>query len=105
MATSDSDAAVMLRPPHGVTLDATRLPAHVAIIMDGNRRWAKARRLPAIEGHRRGIIALREVTRAATEAGVEVLTVYGFSSENWRRDESEISLLFDLAVYFARSEL
>jgi len=81
------------------------IPRHVAIIMDGNRRWAKARRLPAIEGHRRGIIALREVTRAATDAGVEILTVYGFSSENWRRDESEISLLFDLAVYFARSEL
>jgi undecaprenyl diphosphate synthase len=81
------------------------IPRHVAIIMDGNRRWAKARRLPAIEGHRRGIIALREVTRAATEAGVEILTVFGFSSENWRRDESEISLLFDLAVYFARSEL
>jgi len=81
------------------------IPRHVAIIMDGNRRWAKARRLPAIEGHRRGIIALREVTRAATEVGLGILTVYGFSSENWRRDESEISLLFDLAVYFARSEL
>ncbi len=80
-------------------------PRHVAIIMDGNRRWAKARRLPAIEGHRRGIAALRAVTRAARDFGVEMLTVYGFSTENWKRDKSEISLLLDLCVYFARSEL
>jgi undecaprenyl diphosphate synthase len=81
------------------------IPRHVAIIMDGNRRWARARRLPAIEGHRRGIIALREITRAARDAGVEILTVYGFSTENWKRDKTEISLLLDLAVYFAQSEL
>lgn len=73
--------------------------------MDGNRRWARSRNLPAIEGHRRGIIALREVTRAASDAGVEFLTVYGFSTENWQRDKNEISLLFDLCVYFAQSEL
>ncbi|MBC5810711.1 MAG: di-trans,poly-cis-decaprenylcistransferase [Candidatus Eremiobacteraeota bacterium] len=81
------------------------VPRHVAIIMDGNRRWARAKRLPAIEGHRRGIVALREVTRAARDAGVEILTVYGFSTENWKRDKTEISLLLDLCVYFARSEL
>jgi undecaprenyl diphosphate synthase len=81
------------------------LPRHVAIIMDGNRRWAKARRLPAIEGHRRGIIALREVTRAASDLGIPLLTVYGFSTENWKRDKTEISLLLDLCVYFAQSEL
>jgi undecaprenyl diphosphate synthase len=81
------------------------IPRHVAIIMDGNRRWAKARRLPAIEGHRRGIVALRGITRAARDAGVEMLTVYGFSTENWKRDKTEISLLLDLAVYFAQSEL
>jgi undecaprenyl diphosphate synthase len=86
-------------------LDPARLPRHVAIIMDGNRRWAKERRLPAVEGHRRGIVALREATRAARDLGIEVLTVYGFSTENWRRDESEISLLLDLCVYFARSEM
>lgn len=80
-------------------------PVHVAIIMDGNRRWAKARGLPVIEGHRRGIVALREVTRAASDAGVRYLTVYGFSTENWQRDAKEISLLFDLCVYFAQSEL
>jgi undecaprenyl diphosphate synthase len=73
--------------------------------MDGNRRWAKARRLPAIEGHRRGIVALRHVTRAASDLGIPLLTVFGFSTENWKRDKTEISLLLDLCVYFARSEL
>ncbi|HEV3088181.1 MAG TPA: isoprenyl transferase [Candidatus Elarobacter sp.] len=97
--------ATLLRPPHGVTLDATRLPQHVAIIMDGNRRWARARRLPAIEGHRRGIVALREITRAASDWEIPMLTVYGFSTENWKRDKTEISLLLDLCVYFAQNEL
>jgi undecaprenyl diphosphate synthase len=105
MATSESEVAALLRPPHGVTLDATRLPAHVAIIMDGNRRWARARRLPAIEGHRRGIVALREITRACSDWGIPMLTVYGFSTENWKRDKTEISLLLDLCVYFASTEL
>jgi undecaprenyl diphosphate synthase len=81
------------------------VPRHVAIIMDGNRRWAKARGLPAIEGHRRGILALREVTRAASDSGVQYLTVYGFSTENWQRDASEISLLFELCVFFAQNEV
>jgi undecaprenyl diphosphate synthase len=81
------------------------IPRHVAIIMDGNRRWAKAHGLPAIEGHRRGMVALRRVTRAASDAGVEALTVYGFSTENWNRNENEISLLMELCVYFARNEL
>jgi undecaprenyl diphosphate synthase len=82
-----------------------RVPRHVAIIMDGNRRWAKRHGLPAIEGHRRGIVALRRVTRAASDLGIEVLTVYGFSTENWNRNAREISLLFELCVYFARNEL
>src|SRR5579871_1361468 len=83
----------------------TAVPRHVAIIMDGNRRWAKRRGLPAIEGHRRGIVSLRRVTQAASDLGINVLTVYGFSTENWNRDAREISLLFDLCVYFARNEL
>jgi len=86
-------------------IDRRSVPRHIAIIMDGNRRWAKERGLPAIEGHRRGMIALRHVTRAASDLGVEALTVYGFSTENWNRDASEISLLFELCVYFARNEL
>jgi undecaprenyl diphosphate synthase len=95
----------MIDPASAVELRPAAVPRHVAIIMDGNRRWAKMRRLPAIEGHRRGIVALRRTTRAASDAGVEVLTVYGFSTENWNRDTREISLLFDLCVYFARSEV
>ncbi|HEX3549112.1 MAG TPA: polyprenyl diphosphate synthase [Candidatus Elarobacter sp.] len=86
-------------------LERAPLPRHVAIIMDGNRRWARARRLPAIEGHRRGIVALREIVRAASDWGIPMLTVYGFSTENWKRDKTEISLLLDLCVYFARTEL
>ena len=81
------------------------VPRHVAIIMDGNRRWAREHGLPALEGHRRGIVALRHVTQAASELGIEIVTVYGFSSENWRRDAAEIDFLFDLCVYFAKSEL
>jgi len=86
-------------------LDLGKLPKHVAIIMDGNRRWAKHRGMPAIEGHRRGMLALREVTRACSDFGIPILTVYGFSTENWRRDSTEISLLLDLCVYFAQNEL
>jgi undecaprenyl diphosphate synthase len=86
-------------------LDPSRLPAHVAIIMDGNRRWAHEHSLPTIEGHRRGMVALRHVTRAASDLGIPTLTVYGFSTENWRRDSMEISLLLDLCVYFAQNEL
>jgi undecaprenyl diphosphate synthase len=92
--------------PHAeLCVDPALLPKHVAIIMDGNRRWARRRRLPAVEGHRRGIVALREVTRAATDLGIPILTVYGFSTENWKRDSTEISLLLDLCVYFAQNEL
>src|SRR5579864_8849332 len=90
---------------HLVAAAPGRIPRHVAIIMDGNRRWAKHRGLPAIEGHRRGIVSLRRATRAASDLGIEALTVYGFSTENWNRDAREVSLLFDLCVYFARNEL
>lgn len=86
-------------------LDPTNLPRHVAIIMDGNRRWAREHKLPTIEGHRRGIIALRETTHAARDFKIPILTVYGFSTENWRRDSTEISLLLDLCVFFAQNEL
>jgi len=96
--------ATMLRPP-SIELDADRMPGHVAIIMDGNRRWARERRMPAIEGHRRGIVALREVTRAASDWAIPMMTVYGFSTENWKRDSTEISLLLDLCVFFAQSEV
>jgi undecaprenyl diphosphate synthase len=79
-------------------------PRHVAIIMDGNRRWARERHLPALEGHRAGAATLRAVARAAARAGVEILTVYAFSEENWRREASEVGPLMDLVRSFALRE-
>jgi len=84
---------------------APATPRHVAIIMDGNGRWAKARHLPRVAGHRKGIEAVRTVTRAARSQGVEVLTLYAFSSENWRRPAEEISDLMGLLRHFIKSDL
>ena len=81
------------------------VPRHVAIIMDGNGRWAKARGLPRAAGHRAGAEAARAVLRAAGEAGVECLTLYAFSSENWRRPAQEISDLTGLLRFYIRREL
>ncbi len=80
-------------------------PRHVAIIMDGNGRWAKARHLPRVAGHRKGIETVRTVTRAARALGIEVLTLYAFSSENWRRPAEEISDLMGLLRHFIKSDL
>jgi undecaprenyl diphosphate synthase len=81
------------------------VPRHVAIIMDGNGRWAKARGLPRAAGHKQGAEAARKVLRAAGEAGVECLTLYAFSSENWRRPETEINDLMGLLSFYLGSEL
>jgi len=80
-------------------------PAHVAIIMDGNGRWAAAHGLPRAEGHRRGVEALRRVVRAAHELGIRYLTIFSFSSENWSRPASEIGDLFGLLRRFIRNDL
>ncbi len=80
------------------------LPEHVAIIMDGNRRWARERGLSIGEGYRRGVDALRATVRAAADAGVRRVTVYGFSTENWSRGAGEIRLLMQLYAACARSE-
>ncbi len=85
-------------------LDPERMPRHVAVIMDGNRRWARERRLPAIEGHRRGVLALRELVRGCSDLRIPIVTVYAFSTENWKREALEISLLLELLVQFAKSE-
>jgi len=84
-----------------VAIAPAPIPKHIAIIMDGNRRWARERNLPVAEGYRRGINALRETVRAANDFGVGVLTVYGFSEENWSRPRTEINVLFDLCSAFA----
>ncbi len=81
------------------------VPRHVAIIMDGNGRWAKKRHLPRIAGHRKGIEAVRLASRAARELGIEVLTLYAFSSENWRRPAEEVSDLMGLLRHFIKSDL
>lgn len=90
------------------SLDETTVPSmprHVAIIMDGNGRWAKERGLPRVEGHRKGVDAVRNITRVAGRAGVDFLTLYSFSSENWSRPDSEISELFGLLRLFIRKNL
>ena len=81
------------------------VPRHVAIIMDGNGRWAAKRGLPRAAGHRAGAEAVRDTLRAASDAGVEVLTLYAFSSENWRRSDAEVSDLKGLLGYYVEKEL
>ena len=81
------------------------VPRHVAIIMDGNGRWAKKRHLPRIAGHRKGIEAARNTVRAAGELGIEVLTLYAFSSENWRRPAEEVSDLMGLLRHFIKTDI
>lgn len=80
-------------------------PRHVAIIMDGNRRWSRSHGRTLGEGYKRGVDSLRAVVRAATAAGVETLTVYGFSTENWQREASEVSVLMRICAGAAHSEL
>src|SRR5881394_1420002 len=81
------------------------VPRHVAIIMDGNGRWAASRGLPRVEGHRRGVEALRKTVRAAGEIGIQCLTIFSFSSENWQRPASEIRDLMGLLRRFIRNDL
>jgi len=81
------------------------VPRHVAIIMDGNGRWAAARGLPRVEGHRRGVEALRKTVRAAGEIGIRCLTIFSFSSENWQRPASEVRDLMGLLRLFIRKDL
>jgi undecaprenyl diphosphate synthase len=81
------------------------LPRHIAIIMDGNGRWAKARGLPRIAGHRRGAEALRRTLIAASELGIPYLTLFGFSSENWKRPQDEVGELMGLLRHYLRGEI
>src|SRR4051794_37208479 len=86
-------------------LGSTAIPAHVAIIMDGNGRWAASRGLPRVAGHREGAQAVRRVVEAAIRSGVGWLTIYAFSSENWRRPQSEIIDLTGLLRRYLKSEI
>jgi undecaprenyl diphosphate synthase len=87
------------------SIDLSRLPLHVAVIMDGNGRWAKEHGKPRIWGHRNGVKAVREVTEAAAEIGIQWLTLYAFSTENWKRPRMEVGALMDLLVSTIRQEL
>ncbi len=89
MAVDNSDNKANTRP----------MPKHVAIIMDGNNRWAKERRLPSLAGHKAGAESVRAVIRACAESGVESLTLFAFSSENWRRPKDEVKGLMDLFAW------
>ena len=81
------------------------VPRHVAIIMDGNGRWAKQRLLPRVAGHRRGVEAVRTIVRTAVERGIGYLTLFAFSSENWRRPADEVSILMDLFLHALEQEV
>ena len=85
--------------------EAATLPRHVAIIMDGNGRWAKKRHLPRFAGHRRGVSTVRDTVKHCLERGIEYLTLFAFSSENWRRPDEEVSLLMDLFVRALQQEV
>jgi undecaprenyl diphosphate synthase len=86
-------------------LNPEQLPAHVAVIMDGNGRWAAQRHLPRVEGHRAGITAVREIVEASARLGIEVLTLYAFSVENWKRPRAEVATLMALLKHYLRLEL
>jgi len=93
----------MLEAPHSIA--ETTLPRHVAIIMDGNGRWAKARHLPRAAGHREGAEAVRRTVTASRELGIEFLTIYAFSSENWKRPDEEVSDLMGLLRVYLQREI
>lgn len=86
-------------------LNKEKIPAHIAIIMDGNGRWAKAKGMPRIAGHNAGMLAMKEIVKASSRLGVKHLTVYAFSTENWKRSAEEVGGIFKLVVKYVNSEL
>jgi undecaprenyl pyrophosphate synthase len=96
--------APTLPPGETPLLPPDELPRHVAIIMDGNRRWARQRDLPELDGHAAGVEAIRALLRHAVRRGVPVLTLYAFSRENWARSDEEVTGLFELLEAAIRSE-
>jgi undecaprenyl diphosphate synthase len=86
-------------------LDPARIPAHIAIIMDGNGRWAKRRNLPRFAGHRAGVQTVRSIVEECSRLGVQALTLYAFSAENWKRPRTEVDMLWRLLRFYLRHEL
>ena len=107
MPRADHDVAATTADPqrHGAPGDAGHGVRHAAIIMDGNGRWAARRGLPRVVGHRKGVEAVRQTVRAARKLGLKALTLYAFSSENWKRPEDEISDLMGLLRHFIRADI
>lgn len=93
-----------IKPGQIVELDMDRIPQHIGIIMDGNGRWAKARKLPRSMGHKAGVETIRSIVKESNRLGVKYLTLYAFSTENWKRPQAEVSFLMDLLVRYLRSE-
>lgn len=88
-----------------VSIERDRLPKHVAIIMDGNGRWAQARRLPRSMGHKAGVEQVRTIVKMSSRVGIKTLTLYAFSTENWKRPREEVGALFELFMEYFLSEL
>lgn len=86
-------------------IDKERVPRHIAIIMDGNGRWAKKRGLPRAMGHRAGVETIREIVKASSNLGIQYLTLYAFSTENWKRPKDEVNTLMSLLIEFLRKEI
>jgi undecaprenyl diphosphate synthase len=99
------DALEIGEPELLAQMDLARLPRHIAVIMDGNGRWARRRRLPRIAGHRAGAAAVREVVETSSRLHLQALTLFAFSTENWKRPEAEISTLMSLLREYLRKEL
>ena len=88
-----------------LAVDPARIPAHIAIIMDGNGRWAKRRGLPRVAGHRAGVATVRKIVEDCANLGVKALTLYAFSAENWKRPRTEVDMLWRLLRFYLRHEL
>ncbi|MDR2295687.1 MAG: isoprenyl transferase [Clostridiales Family XIII bacterium] len=86
-------------------MDLNRIPAHIGIVMDGNGRWARAKGLPRLSGHNAGMLAMKEIVKRASALGVKYLTVYAFSTENWKRSVEEVSGIFNLLILYVDREL
>jgi len=100
LAAPGTDERILLEQ-----VDLSRLPRHIAFIMDGNGRWAKARKLPRVEGHRHGIRAVRQTVEACARLGVEHVTLYAFSTENWKRPRLEVRTLMNLLKEYLSREI
>ena len=86
-------------------LNQDNLPEHIAIIMDGNGRWAKAKNRPRLFGHNAGMKTLKKIVRASSDAGIKILTVYAFSTENWKRSKEEVDGLMNIAIEYFKKEI